>query len=891
MVALTDTERVVAERLFRYGADPRGFTIHILNHPAEYYWPKMQEVAESVRDYQLTAVPAGHSVSKALEVSTPILTPSGFVSMSNLAAGDIVYGEYGQRIHVTGRSPVRRRLSYELTFDDGASLLACDEHLWAAHDYVSRTHMRRQCRQEYRASWSSSRLVNTLGIASALRHNGQTNWSIPVASAVRGRSHLSGAYTIGFWLGDGCRGTAVVTIGDGDAPEVLSRIAADGFSCSRQPSADQENCKNYTIHGLRGLLRRYGIFKDKRILVRWLRLRYEDRLALLRGYMDADGWRLAHGKSAAVGTTDRRMYETVVPFVASFGNKVFCKTETITYKGQPKLVYKLNFTPRDQPFCLARKQLQNSLSVHARRRQTARMILDCQPVGEKDVCCIETDNPSGLYLAGPHLVPTHNTHGAGRIVPWFKTCYQPSTVITTAPSDNQVRNQLWRQIHGAYAAANGVLGGKMTALQWDLRPSDEVLQQMDPAERQWWFLNFAMGFSTSPDTVSEHATKIAGWHNRWMLIVLDEACGIAPPIWRTVMDALVINEQVKVLAIGNPTDPEAEFAAACRLNGSLEHLAAPNGDMRGPSVSYMGDEGWHVVPVSVFDTPNYKEGTERIPGLAGRSYVTLIEKKHPPGSNGWLIRLRGAFPSHKEGTYYGYELSQAKSQNRIGRFPHDPTFPVYCFADLGDVYTAAIWVQFIRDRVRVIGDYWDNNGIVKVLGDTHTVDGAGAEAFARAMHSVPYTWGKQHYAGPDLTGSNAKKFGQSGQTTQTLLRSLGFNFQPCENVGFNEGIQSVRNLFPLLDIDAAGAATFVKAITGYHKAKNAGLSTQDEAAFHNQPAATWHRHTADALRHLAVAYEYNTINGQYLGSKRVIAQYRTIQRGKRGKYDPMEWVA
>ena len=35
------------------------------------------------------------------------------------------------------------------------------------------------------------------------------------------------------------------------------------------------------------------------------------------------------------------------------------------------------------------------------------------------------------------------TYSLGRIiVPWFKICFQPSTVVTTAPSDNQVKNQL-----------------------------------------------------------------------------------------------------------------------------------------------------------------------------------------------------------------------------------------------------------------------------------------------------------------------------------------------------------------------------------------------------------------------------------------------------------------
>ncbi|KKL11848.1 hypothetical protein LCGC14_2541700, partial [marine sediment metagenome] len=52
------------------------------------------------------------------------------------------------------------------------------------------------------------------------------------------------------------------------------------------------------------------------------------------------------------------------------------------------------------------------------------------------------------------------TYSMGHIiVPWFKTCFQPSTVMTTAPSDTQVRQQLWREIHAAIVGAKVPLGG------------------------------------------------------------------------------------------------------------------------------------------------------------------------------------------------------------------------------------------------------------------------------------------------------------------------------------------------------------------------------------------------------------------------------------------------
>jgi len=469
---------------------------------------------------------------------------------------------------------------------------------------------------------------------------------------------------------------------------------------------------------------------------------------------------------------------------------------------------------------------------------------------------------------------------AGRIVCWFKACFRPSTVITTAPSDNQVRNQLWREIAGAHASSIVPLGGKLTSLQWDMRLGEEALAQLPPSEREMFAKDFAIGFSTTADSATEHATKMQGWHNKWILIVLDEACGIMPQIWRTVMEGLVVNDRCKALAIGNPTDPESEFASACKLNGRLDHLETS-------SEPYVSDEGWNVIPISVLDTPNYIAGREVISGVAGRDFEERILTRHRKGSDQWLVRIRGAFPKTREGTYFAYELGMARKQNRIGDYPYDPTFPVYRFADFGDSYTACIDVQFIRDRIRIINDYWDNAGEISIHGGADTIDGTGAHAVVRSMQAMGYVWGETHYAGPDLEGSNRKGFAAVA-TTRDVLRGLGYNFKAVMPHAFDQGIEAVRFLFPLLDIDSRGADTLVRAVRGYGKRKSQSLSTPEHPAYHDQPAKTWHRHMVDALRHLAIQYRYGEIGDEYLGDDLAIAAYYS---GNDDTDEDVDWFA
>ncbi len=473
----------------------------------------------------------------------------------------------------------------------------------------------------------------------------------------------------------------------------------------------------------------------------------------------------------------------------------------------------------------------------------------------REVCNSVRDHQFTLVRAC-HSVS--KTFTSGRIVPWFKMCFQPSTVITTAPSDNQVRNQLWREIHAAYAGSRIPLGGKMTTLMWDVKPNKDTLELLPPIEREKWEKNFAIGFSTSPDTATEHATKMQGWHNEWVLFLFDEVCAIIPQIWRTVLDGLMIDDHCKLLAIGNPTDPECEFAKACYSSDPIKQEG---------SETYTSDMGYNVITISVYDTPNYIEGRRVIPGLAGREYVERIVKKYGPDGDGTRIRVKGLFPTHKEGTYYGFQVAAAAREDRIGEYPWDNSAPVYTFSDFGDMNTATLFVQFIRDRVRIIDDFWDN-------------EGTGIPAWCKMCQSKSYTYGG-HFAGPEFAYGTAGR-NQTGKATRDIAAQLGFNIDAVIEHSFDDGIECGRSIWNLITINKSTCLTCVKALKGYGKKKNQSLSTDEITVYHDQPAKTWHRHMADAWRHLAVHYKYSDIKGEFIGES---AQRMPDSMNRRSSYD------
>lgn len=419
------------------------------------------------------------------------------------------------------------------------------------------------------------------------------------------------------------------------------------------------------------------------------------------------------------------------------------------------------------------------------------------------------------------------TYVAARTGVWFKTCFQPSTVITTSPSEYQLKHQLWREIHTCYSGAKVPLGGNMLKLLWDCKPPKETLESLPPHERGQWEKNFIIGFTTSPDTASAYATRMQGWHNKWLLVVLDEVVGIHPLITKAVIESLVVNKRCKVLAIGNPTDPYCWFADICKP-----------------------DSGWNVVKISVRDTPNYIEDAEVIPTIAGRDYEEGIIKHYGVNSNEHLCRCLGEFPTYAQGVIWGPEIGQLDKNKFIGDYPWDSSAPVYSFGDYGIVYTAIGYFQFIRDTIRMIDYFYDDVGI-------------GIPAICKMWDDLPYNFPKNqgHWGGPDMhpkTGSNRKSLA-TGRAILTEFKRLGHPMSVCDKHGFDEGIKMARDVFRLIRINSLTCMDFVDAIRQYKFKKNLIYSTDDKPAYSKDPEPTPSCHPADMWRHMTWIYRNQLI--------------------------------
>lgn len=194
------------------------------------------------------------------------------------------------------------------------------------------------------------------------------------------------------------------------------------------------------------------------------------------------------------------------------------------------------------------------------------------------------------------------SHIASRVAAWWLDVHPPGQafVVTSAPTFAQVRAILWRYIRQLHKKAD--LPGKVNQTEWSL---DGEL----------------VAFGRKPADHDEAAFQ--GIHALYVLVILDEACGIPEQLW-VAADSLTTNPDCRMLAIGNPDNPQSHFAKVC----------APG-------------SGWHTIGISAFDSPNMTG--EEVPDELGRLLVGrewIEEKATEWGVDNpiYISKILGEFP-------------------------------------------------------------------------------------------------------------------------------------------------------------------------------------------------------------------------------------------------------
>jgi hypothetical protein len=163
---------------------------------------------------------------------------------------------------------------------------------------------------------------------------------------------------------------------------------------------------------------------------------------------------------------------------------------------------------------------------------------------------------------------------AALVVAWWLSTHEPGTAfcVTTAPTFNQVRSILWREIGAVHARAK--LPGKCNQTEWSIG-------------------NQLVAIGRKPSDHNQHGMQ--GLHAEHMLAVIDEGCGVNKMMYDSI-STLVADQNGKQLAIGNPDTTDGEFYQM-----------------------FKESSGWNQISISAFDTPNFTG--EEVPLKVRRSLI------------------------------------------------------------------------------------------------------------------------------------------------------------------------------------------------------------------------------------------------------------------------------
>lgn len=192
--------------------------------------------------------------------------------------------------------------------------------------------------------------------------------------------------------------------------------------------------------------------------------------------------------------------------------------------------------------------------------------------------------------------------------------------------------------------------------------------------------------------------------------------------------------------------------------------------------------------------------------------------------NIWEGKCRAAV----EGAIYAKEILAAKMAGRLCNVPYDPLLKVHAIWDLGwNDKMAIIMAQRSASEIRIIN----------YIEDSHRT----YDSYVKELNSLDYRWGTDF-----LPHDGKAKNAMTGMSPIELLRKLGRDVEEVPNIGVEEGIKAVRQIFPRIYFDKDNAGPLFNVLGRYRRAIN--QTTQ-------QPGAPLHddnSNGADACRYMAV---------------------------------------
>lgn len=374
---------------------------------------------------------SGHGIGKALCAKDTVPTPLGIKTVEDIKEGDYLFGEEGKKVKVFSTKRYEDCPFYKVTFSDNSSIEVSTGHLWKVKG-----------RQERRQGLDSWRVLSTkellaLGVKRPNGVKSTAQWEIPKNKKVEYPDKRLGVdpYIYGVWLGDGDKRSGRITNKDQEVWDLIGRVY------NHKPIDLKENyvC---TPYGLCSDLKKEGLFGCTTYSASIDRRYIESgqRLEVLQGLLDTDGWVENSCGAAAFCSSSRQLVRDVIEVARSLG--LIARQE----KFKPNAcagawVTHITWDGETQLFKIKRKQ--EALICPSQDRYFKRWITKIEPIGNKLGICFQVNGE--LFLTKDYHV-THNSANSSWVIKWILDTRPFSKGVVTANTSDQLRTKTWAEV-------------------------------------------------------------------------------------------------------------------------------------------------------------------------------------------------------------------------------------------------------------------------------------------------------------------------------------------------------------------------------------------------------------------------------------------------------------
>lgn len=361
-----------------------------------------------------------NGVGKAQPLHCKIKTPSGWTTMGDVQIGDLITTPSGETASVVGVFPQGVRPTYRVTFSDGRTTEADEEHLWTVFSH----------RWPTKADKRGTRTITTTELQRYVeeaekKRSAWYNIFVPVVvhPTTEDVDLPVDPYLLGCLLGDGSFVSRDVRFSNSDQQCVnrVNRLLRE--ECS-QELVSYDHSINYCVRGygshtnnIANALTTLGLIgcnsHTKFIPEVYKHASARQKLQLLQGLMDTDG---TIGKTANVSycSTSKILAHDVQYLIRSLGGKATLTHRTPTYThgggqcdGHEAYYLSIAYpTPADL-FAIDRKKHQ-LLVPHTQYANAGLRVVGVERIEDQPCQCIMIDHPDHLYITDDFVV-THNT--------------------------------------------------------------------------------------------------------------------------------------------------------------------------------------------------------------------------------------------------------------------------------------------------------------------------------------------------------------------------------------------------------------------------------------------------------------------------------------------------